>query len=258
MHIAIARTSGHPPQTRHSGWAVVRGARASWHRFRSAAAALPRDAWARWLATLGIGFVLTALLMYLVIRAGRYGVENGLQEWDREWLLRIADFKPLSFQRAIWLEVFGSSSFLLPAIGVGILIATWVGKPLAAAGIFAAYVLHDPIVMFGWNLWDRARPDLIADGIAAPALHSYPSGHAANVVATFGFFAYLWARASDSWAERALAMFLVAALLVIVGLARIRMGTHWPSDIIAGSVIGIAWLITTIVADQRARQVIDG
>ena len=43
---------------------------------------------------------------------------------------------------------------------------------------------------------------LIGDGIAAPGLHSFPSGHAALCVAVYGFLAYLWIRSSRSaWAS---------------------------------------------------------
>ena len=243
-----------PPETGHErgGWAVWRGVRGSWQRFRDDAGALPRAAWIFWGVGLAITLAVTLGVTALLISIGKYGVANGLQSWDEYWLRRSLEIDFLSFQRAIWIETWGSSAFLLPAIAVATIIAIWRRRPLIAASILAVYALHDAAIIFGWSLWDRARPELVAGGIAAPGLHSYPSGHAANVVATFGFFAYLWARQSGSWIERGIAVLVVLVLLAAVSVSRVRMGTHWPSDLIAGSTIGLVWLTGVILTVRGA------
>lgn len=50
------------------------------------------------------------------------------------------------------------------------------------------------------------------------------------------------------------ALLLLTALSAAVGYARLRMGTHWPSDIIAGTLIGVAWLATVAAALDRAEK----
>ncbi len=231
---------------------MARGANEAWHRFRRDAAALPRAAWVRWLRTLLIGFLATTGLALALVWAGKQLVGLGMQAWDRALLLEISRRDWLSFQQAIWVETWGSSAFLLPVMSFAALVALFAHRPMRAASIVAAYALHDPIVLTAWKFWDRARPDLIAGGIAAPALHSYPSGHMVNVVATFGFFVVLWMRSSRSRIEQAFALLLLTALSAAVGYARLRMGTHWPSDIIAGTLIGVAWLATVAAALDRA------
>ena len=249
-----------PPEVRQEGgaWAVWRGVRGSWNQFWHDAKALPRAVWIFWGVGLAITLAVTLGVTALVIQLGKYGVANGLQPWDEYWLRRSLEIDFLSFQRAIWIETWGSSAFLLPIVAVATTIAIWRRRPLIAASIVAVYVLHDAAVMFGWSLWDRARPEIVAGGIAAPGLHSYPSGHAANVVATFGFFAYLWARRSGSWIERGIVIVLFLVLLTAVSVSRVRMGTHWPSDMIAGSVIGLVWLVGVILtvrgAERRAER----
>jgi undecaprenyl-diphosphatase len=101
-------------------------------------------------------------------------------------------------------------------------------------------------------MWDRARPDLIAAGIAAPGLHSFPSGHAALTLSTYGLLAWLWARSTRSVAERVLIAVLFLLLVAAVGWSRVVLSTHWPSDILAGWAAGLGWAITVIVAQIRA------
>jgi undecaprenyl-diphosphatase len=72
-----------------------------------------------------------------------------------------------------------------------------------------------------------------------------------NVLGVFGLLAYLWLERSGSRIERIAAVLLLLALAAVVGAARLRLGAHWPSDVIAGGVIGVAWWIVLVVALRR-------
>jgi membrane-associated phospholipid phosphatase len=236
------------------GWAIARGAGDSWRRFREAWAAMSPAAWHRWLGVLIAGFALTALLMAALALAADHLEERGLAAWDRAQLLQIERSSFLSFHSAIWWQGLGASSMLLPVVALAMVLAARAGRPMLALSVLATYLAHEPIVLLGWNLWERARPELIAGGIAAPPLGSFPSGHMVQVVAVYGLFLYLWARCSGRVLERLLVLALGAALAWVVGLARLRMGTHWPSDIAAGAVVGAAWLLAVIAAQRSAER----
>jgi undecaprenyl-diphosphatase len=90
------------------------------------------------------------------------------------------------------------------------------------------------------RLLDRARPPL--DGrLVEVSNESLPSGHATMAMAVLGsLVVLLWA--GRSTATR-VAMVVVAALWVgAVGLSRIYLGVHWFSDVVAGWLVGGAWL----------------
>jgi len=86
----------------------------------------------------------------------------------------------------------------------------------------------------------RARPDLFAHGTDA-AFSSFPSGHA--MMSTMVFLT-LGALLSLSTKERRIKIYILSwsiFLPLIVGLSRLYLGVHWPTDIIAGWIAGATW-----------------
>ena len=232
------------------GWLLARAAGATWSTFRQDWNQTPTAAKRRWLATMALGFVACAGLSTLITLVARSS-ERPLQAWDEQGT-RLLERGPMSFSNAILLESFGNLAYMVPLTLAAALVAARARRPLLALSFPVAYVLQRPLVLIGWWLWNRDRPKLIAGGVAAPGLHSFPSGHVALTLAVYGLLAWLWVRASRSATERALAVLLLVCLLVTVGWARLRLGTHWPSDVLAGYAIGAAWLATVITSLRRA------
>jgi undecaprenyl-diphosphatase len=69
---------------------------------------------------------------------------------------------------------------------------------------------------------------------------AFPSGHSANAM-VLGLGLALLATASGRGRRAALALGLAFAL--IVGLTRLILGVHWPSDVVGGWTLGAAWTL---------------
>lgn len=96
------------------------------------------------------------------------------------------------------------------------------------------------------DLFDRVRPPLadhaIGALVAVPADPSFPSGHAASAFAAAGVVAALHPRL------RAAALGLAA----LVAVSRVYLGVHYPSDVLAGAVLGLAIAAAVTALARRA------
>jgi membrane-associated phospholipid phosphatase len=245
----------HRSQIRPSKTVVPKGVSVIAHRFWKESHALPPAAWAQWWKILAMGLGICALVTYGLTRLAMGWDVTWLHAWDEKWLLILSDRSPLSFSRSITWESPGNTIGMLPVFGVLTALTAWFRQPLIAATAVAAYIGQFSLVWIGWGMWNRDRPDLIANGIAAPGLHSFPSGHVVVSVTMYGLIFYLWFRMSRSWVERVIVIFFGIAWISLIAAASITLGAHWPSDIIVGFIIGALWLATAILALENGSRV---
>ena len=232
-------------------WAAVNAACDLWQQFRAELQSLPSSTRRRWLVTIIIGWIVCAALSAAITKWAQKADPQWLRAWDERTLLAI-ERGPVSFQNAILLESPGNLIYMIPLVICVATVAIRWRRPVFAVTVIASYFLARTHVILGWQLWDRPRPRLIAEGVAAPPLHSFPSGHIALALSVYMLLAYAWCRTSRSWAERVIAMVLAFVWCAGAGYARVRLGSHWPSDVIAGGVIGLAWAGVVIFALHRA------
>lgn len=235
------------------GWVSVRLLRECSRRLNVSYRALSPRVLARWWRTLAVGMAGVFLLTVALVMAGSRLEASGALAWERQALRRFVDTAPVTFNTAIWMDAAGNGLVLWLGVLTFASVAAWHGFALRAltllVGFTAAYV---PFVA-GWLLWRRARPMEVEAGIATPgALASFPSGHVVQAVVAFGLLAHLWASSTRSRMEALLAWLIACAGVAAVVVARLRLGAHWPTDIIAGFILGAAWLAVLVIALRRA------
>ncbi|MEG4499737.1 phosphatase PAP2 family protein [Microcoleus sp. F10-C6] len=95
------------------------------------------------------------------------------------------------------------------------------------------------------KLFARARPQLW-ERVVDVRFYSFPSGHAMISMVIYGLLGYFLGSRfpKQRWLIYSLTVVLVAA----IGLSRLYLGVHWPTDVIAGYTAGLVWLITCILS----------
>ncbi|MGH7870585.1 MAG: phosphatase PAP2 family protein [Candidatus Binatia bacterium] len=95
----------------------------------------------------------------------------------------------------------------------------------------------------------RTRPASFF-GTPLPSSFSFPSGHALLALCFYGILAYLITLRCNNLLLRFAAWSAAVLLAIAVGLSRIYLGVHYPSDVIAAYAAGIFWLLAVVIGDR--------
>ena len=146
------------------------------------------------------------------------------------WLQRAAvDLTALGGHTVLVLLVLASAGVLAlarrRADALWLMVAT-AGAMLLNHGLKAAFA--------------RARPDLV-DHLVEVVSPSFPSGHALMSAAVYLTLAGLLGRRGVDAPVRRSLFWLAVALVLLIGISRVYLGVHWPSDVLGGWVLGALW-----------------
>jgi undecaprenyl-diphosphatase len=141
----------------------------------------------------------------------------------------------------------GAPAFLLPLSVVVAVVLVYVRRRDAAlfllASVAGAYLLEESAKA----AWHRARPDLWPS-LAHARGYAFPSGHAAGSMAFALALIILAWRTPARWIGLAAGLAFTAA----VGLSRVYLGVHYPTDVGAGWLLAAAWVATFAFLAARA------
>lgn len=102
-------------------------------------------------------------------------------------------------------------------------------------------------------LYGRPRPDLVPHDVHVTSA-SFPSGHAAHAAALYVMLAILAAGLTPRPGSRALVFGAGAGLVGAIGLSRVYLGVHYPSDVLAGWALGTFCALVSWMALQTAKR----
>jgi len=140
-------------------------------------------------------------------------------------------------------------------IAVAIIVCLFVMGWRWEAGMAAFAALGVTILGAGVKLYvQRARPTSDLVHVFTPLNdYSFPSGHVLYFTAFFGFLWFLlYTHAKPSW-YRTVGLVIFALLIGLVGVSRIYLGQHWPSDVVGAYLLGSLWLALTIFIYRKFR-----
>jgi undecaprenyl-diphosphatase len=139
---------------------------------------------------------------------------------------------------ARWLTRLGDASVVFLAGAGAAAWLLWRGAARRAL-LLVVLLLSCRLLVEGLKLlFDRARPDPAGHEVAVHSM-AFPSGHAANAMAAWLGIALLAAPPRLRLAAIAAAL----AVASVVGLSRLVLGVHWPSDVAGGWALGAAWTL---------------
>ncbi|TIL66108.1 phosphatase PAP2 family protein [Mesorhizobium sp.] len=196
------------------------------------------------------------LLAGLVIAGGLWGFEE-LMEVARDTTPHAFDTEiMLAFREAgqpdnpigpQWLEgamrdiTSLGSAIVLGLITVAVIVyLLLIHKPGAAFLVFVAVAGGQALSSTLKLGIDRPRPDLVSH-LADVATLSFPSGHAMLSAVTYLTLGSMASRFLPGRTTKIYLLGLAVLTTLLVGISRVYLGVHWPSDVLAGWCAGFAW-----------------
>ncbi|MFH1704466.1 MAG: phosphatase PAP2 family protein [Patescibacteria group bacterium] len=150
-----------------------------------------------------------------------------------------------------WVTLLGDTIFIVSITGIVIIFLLFYKYNKAyAIGLVATVVGARGTSYIMKILIERARPDGLIPAITETS-SSFPSGHATLAMALYGFLTYLFCK---RYPKNSVIITAIAMLAIIaIGFSRLYLGVHFPSDVLAGYLLGGIWLLIGIKITKLIR-----
>ncbi|HAZ43278.1 MAG TPA: phosphatidic acid phosphatase [Cyanobacteria bacterium UBA11369] len=198
------------------------------------------------------GLLAAALALWGFALIADEVLENQTQKIDSAILLALLSLHTPLLDRVMRVITFvGEPSFLLV---ICLIVASWLlwsRHRSAATTLAIACIGAIGLNFLLKNLFARTRPMLWQRSVDV-SFYSFPSGHAMVSLVIYGMLSYLLATRFHRKSKSILSVTIL--LIAAIGLSRLYLGVHWPTDVIAGYAAGLVWLIACIFSLEVWRQ----
>jgi undecaprenyl-diphosphatase len=203
------------------------------------------------------GLAVCILLLAFVTLAGKV-MEGDTQAFDARILLALRD--PSDLARPIGPEWMENSVLDLTAIGGPTLL--WMMVAAVAGFLVLQTRYRTAIVILVTSasgellnaamkqVFNRPRPTIVPHLRAAYST-SFPSGHAMESAIVYLTLGAILMRASDTVPTKVYILAIAMLLTAVAGASRVYLGVHYPTDVIAGWIVGFLWATICWVVAQR-------
>ena len=195
-------------------------------------------------------FVILFLLLAFLTVSVRTAPDVVADAWFENLMLSVRTTALLQFFG--WITLLGDAFVVAGVAGIALLALFTAGVRRAyayglSATIVGAVVTSSVIKVFV----ERARPDGLIPS-AVETSFSFPSGHATAAMALYGFITYVLCILFP--ARKSLIQIISFVLIGSIGFSRLYLGVHFPSDVLAGYLIGGLWLLVGIETVKHLRR----
>jgi undecaprenyl-diphosphatase len=203
--------------------------------------------------TLAVGLVASVLALLLFVGLGLQIRSGAPTAFDIAGRSGLRSLESPTVSAIMWgASVYGAPGRLSPlglVAAAVFLVRGWRrGALLVVVTIAGAWLLDTGLKL----LFGRARPEPFYDYYSAPSSFSFPSGHALFAVCFFGGLAVLFTHRLNGRVAQVAVWLVAAVIILLVGSSRVYLGVHYPTDVVGGYAVGLAWVTAVAFGDRLA------
>jgi membrane-associated phospholipid phosphatase len=168
--------------------------------------------------------------------------ENDLESFDKTistWVQSYRTDSLTSFFKFVT-ELGDRYVYIALIVALGIFFRIRLNSWKFTAQMVSVLLLSTASNIVAKKIINRARPD--NDHLVVVNSLSFPSGHSMSAMAFYGFLIYLVLTFKMPWILRTLLSVLFMLTILSIGISRIYLGVHFPSDVLAGFMGGLVWV----------------
>jgi len=193
--------------------------------------------------TKGWWLLVAALIFFILfIQLANLVSREQLTAFDNQIVELVAGFRSAELNAIMLFITNLGATVTVVFMSVVVIIGMWLAKhrhhipaliiSMLGAGIFT-YTLK--------QLFTRARPEM-ANAVIEELNFSFPSGHTLIAICFYGVLIYFLVHVVKPMWAKLLVFVLGSALILAIGISRIYLGVHWPTDVLASLLLGGSWL----------------
>ena len=194
---------------------------------------------ALWLA---VGLAVSVFVVWAFLELVDEVLEGESRAFDRAVLLWIHDHFPAWWDGPMRLVTsLGYYYAVVPLLAVAVFALYRRGWRLSAVLLVVSTGGSIVLTTVLKGVFQRTRPELFDSGYQA-SFYSFPSGHATVAVGFYGMLTVILAyrlRGAARWAVAACGVLVV----LLIGFSRLYLGVHYPTDVVAGFLAALLWLV---------------
>jgi len=200
------------------------------------------------LAEILLGVVLSIFSLYVFVEF----TENALSAEAMIYDNFISDFvyglrTPFITEVMIIISKF-SAGYVFFAFSLVVLYLIWKKHKNDALFFFIILLMGLLLNNFLKLVIQRERP--LISPLTHELTYSFPSGHAMNGFIFYVTIAYFFYRFTKKKTLTLLISVFCFLMVILVGFSRIYLGVHYPTDVLAGYVIGFWWFVTALLIEK--------
>lgn len=189
-------------------------------------------------ASLGISAFMLTLFIAL---AWETIFRNAMVVFDNAFIWLIRYFASPGLDRVmIFITDIGFGTGYIMIVAVCLLLLAYFRRWREVAGLAICLIGGGALNFWLKFLFHRSRPDLFR--VIQETGYSFPSGHVIASMCFYGMGAFLIMRGISSWRGRLTVATLAGVLIIAIGISRIYLGVHYPTDVLAGLAAGSMWV----------------